>query len=89
MNLNQTIFVFIAISRDFWAAVAIMVNDFEINKIFGKKRRNRSFKNTSRPLSPKGDREGIGLNNNYHRFNKVTGERLPVNDSTQYEHVVK
>ena len=46
MNLNQTIFVFIAISRDFWAAVAIMVNDFEINKIFGKKRRNRSFKNT-------------------------------------------
>ena len=85
MNLNQTNFVFITISRDFRTAVAIMVNDFEINKIFIKKRRSRSFKSTSRPLSPKGDSEGIGLDDNYQGLNKVTAERLPVSDSTQHE----
>ena len=63
-----------------------MVNDFEINKIFIKKRRKRSFKNTSRPLSPKGDSEGIVLNYNYQSLSKMTGERLPVNDSITQEH---
>lgn len=63
-----------------------MVNDFEINKIFIIKRRKRSFKNTSRPLSPKGDSEGIVLSYNYQSLNKMTGERVPVNDSTTQEH---
>ena len=59
--------------------------DSNIGKIFMKKKRNRSCKNTSRPPSPKADSEGISLNDNYQGLNNVTGERLPVNESIKHQ----
>ena len=56
--------------------------DSKINKIFIKKKKSRSYKNTSRTLSPNGDSEGISLNN-------VTSEGLPVNEGTQHQHDCK
>ena len=69
----------------FWTAVARMGYDSDIGKIFIKKKRSRSYKNTSRPPSPKVDSEGINLNNNYQGLNNVTGERLSVNESTKHQ----
>ena len=59
--------------------------DSEIDKIFFKKKKNRSYKNTSRPLSPNGDSEGISLNH-YQSLNNMTGEGLPVIEGTQNQH---
>ena len=59
--------------------------DSNIGKIFMKKKRNRSCKNTSRPPSPKADSEEISLNGNYQGLNNVTGERLPVNKSIKHQ----
>ena len=69
----------------FWTAVAIMGYDSNIGKIFIKKKRSRSYENTSRPPSPKTDSDGISLNDNYQGLNNVTGERLPVNESTKHQ----
>lgn len=63
-----------------------MAHNSETDKIFIKKKRNRSYKNSSRPLSPKGHSEGVSLTGSYQDLDDMAGEKLPVNISTKLKY---